>query len=202
MNAKKITISAIGASLLGLASLSANADTFHFTGNIANHNDVVTTAFTLDQDATNVRLWTDSVQNGTNFDPITALWNATTGALLAQNDDNAGIAPGQTEYDSGFELATLQAGNYLFTVTPYRNLAPDTANYYTDPGFPYANETPIPLSEWCQPASTCNMGTYWSLWLDGVTSASDPNNVVPEPATFALLGLGLAGLGLSRRKRA
>ena len=123
----------IALSLLGFASLG-QASTFTFSGNIANHNDVVRVDFSLAANATNVRVWTDSFLAtgsnqsgpGTNFDPITALWNADTGARLGENDDNASIALGQTYYDSGFSLASLTAGNYFFTMATYRNFSTGT----------------------------------------------------------------------------
>jgi len=40
----------------------------------------------------------------------------------------------------------------------------------------------------------------WSISDVGMISYSDPN-VVPEPATLAIVGLGLAGLGWARRRR-
>lgn len=197
MLAKKI----IAGAVLTALSLGANAAVFNFTGNIANHNDVISTTFTIAQDTTNVRVWTDSFLNGTNFDPITALWNATTGSLIAQDDDNDTINPStQTYYDSGFLLPSLSAGTYVFTVATYANFAAGTN---LSDGFVYDNATPISMSTWCQPASHCGMGTYWSVWLDGVTTASNPDdpNSVPEPNSLALLGLGFAGFALSRRKK-
>lgn len=42
----------------------------------------------------------------------------------------------------------------------------------------------------------------WDVGLDGVSiAAADGRTSVPEPATLGLMGLGLAGIGLARRKR-
>lgn len=192
---KKLVVSLL---LVFLVSSYANAADFTFDGNITYHNDVVRIDFTLNDDATDVKVWTDSFMDATNFDPITALWNAATGELLMQNDDNDGIAPGQTYYDSGFALPTLAAGDYFFTVATYPNFA--LGSNIAD-GFTYDGVTPILLSDWDQPASHFNMGTYWRVNLEGVDSAAGPSPV-PLPGAVWLLGSGLLGVfGMSKRKK-
>lgn len=184
-----------GVFLAGMVSV-ASADSFDFGGNITYQTDVVQFNFTLNNDATNVKVWTDSFDSGVNFDPITALWNATTGNLIQENDDDDDINPAtQTYYDSGFLLQSLNAGDYLFTVAVYDNFA--NGQNLSD-GFYFDSQTPILMANW-NPESEGN-GTYYHVVLDGVDNASG-SAPVPEPATMLLFGTGLAGLvGLRRRK--
>lgn len=180
-------------------STQANSAVFNFTGEIEYHNEVISTYFTLENDALNVRVWTDSFQGGVNFDPITALWDATSGIRIDQNDDNRTINPAtQTSFDSGFFLPSLASGDYIFTIATYNNWS--KTSLLSD-GFTFDSEQPIALSEWCQPASSCNMGTEWSVWIDGVDNAS-VLSPIPEPSTYALMlgGLGLVGFMTARRR--
>jgi len=183
----------IGLVLLCLPLLMATpsmAATFQFDGWINYHNDVVFVNFSLLNDATNVRVWTDSYQDGANFDPITALWTAG-GSLIAQNDDDASINPAtQTVWDSGFYLPTLAAGNYIFSVAAFDNFANGST---LAEGFNYDGADPIPIENWWEEAPG-----YYHVVLDGVDSASQSN--VPLPGAVWLFGPGLMGLfGLRRR---
>jgi hypothetical protein len=192
-----------GAAALALAlgaAVPAVAADFSLSGEIRFHNDVVHVDFSLAAPATNVRIWTDSWLGGLNFDPAAALWRASGSdyTRLAEVDDDDTIAPGQGFYDTGFLLPTLAAGSYRVTVVAAFNAA--NGNLLSQ-GFSYGSQTPILLTQWNQPSYDPNAndqkGGFWRLNLSGVTQAT----VVPEPAAWQLLGLGLAAL-LAGRARA
>lgn len=188
---------ALVAAVLTSMAIAAPAADFTFSGNIQFQKDVVRVLFTLSQDATDVRVWTDSFLEGTNFDPITAVWSASTGELIGENDDDSGIAAGQTYYDSGLVFATLAAGSYVLTVAAYPNFARGSL---LGNGFGLDDEAPISIADWCQPASdNCSnhKGTFWRANLSGVDAAA-----VPEPSGIAMLAAGLALVGACARRRA
>jgi len=200
---KKLPVALAVSTLFAVGSV--NAADFDFSGNIANHNDVIRINFSLASDAANVDVWTNSFQNAVNFDPITSVWvqSGSDYTLVGQNDDNASIRPDQTYYDSGLTFASLAAGNYLFSIGTYANFAAGTL---LSEGFAYDGQAPIPLSDWCQPASHCGMGTFYDVHLSGVDSAQNntpgtPVSAVPEPQTYAMLLGGLGLLGFMARRR-
>lgn len=185
----------LGSALLAaVAAAPSHAADFNFTGTIQTQKDVIEIPFTLLQDATNVKVWTDSYMNGINFDPITAVWK--NGALVGQNDDAANIAPGQTVFDSGLTFASLSAGSYLFTIAAYNNWANGSL---LSQGFRFDHDAAIPLASWEQPASHRGMGPNWSVHLSGVDGATPPP--VPEPESYAMLVAGLGLLAAAARRK-
>ncbi len=190
---------ALLSSLLLVFAGAAQAGLYNFTGTMKYHNDVIYTYFSVANDATDVRVWTDSFKSFTNFDPITALW-AANGTLIAQNDDNATVNPStQTYYDSGFVLPNLAAGQYIFTMTTYPNFA--NSNLLAD-GFGFDAQQAIPFKDWLEiqyaGTSFTNIGSEWSVWVDGVDEASNPS--VPAPATLLLFGFGLCAVAFRKLK--
>ncbi|MCC2682448.1 MAG: hypothetical protein K0S36_2012 [Nitrosospira multiformis] len=127
------------ASTVGYASTPAQNFDLNYSGNSAFHNDVIEVPFTIPV-ASSVQVWTDS---GANFDPIVGIWNMSTGKLVAENDDNPTVAPGQTSSDSGLTFDSLGAGPYIMTITRFPNFASGDS---LSAGFQFNHETPIPVN--------------------------------------------------------
>jgi len=186
------------AAALLMSVTAAQAGDFTVTGTMTFHNDVVLVDFSLASAATNVKIWTDSWQSGLNFDPTGALWlrSGADFSRLAEVDDDDTVAPGQGFYDTGFSLPSLAAGQYRVTLVAAVNASNGSL---LSQGFAYDSETPIPLALWNQPTYDPNAndqkGGFWQLRFSQVDSVS----VVPEPASWLLLGLGAVGLSLRRR---
>lgn len=194
------TLIRLTATALPFLALQAQAADFSFSDHIRHNTDVVQVAFTLDHEASNVRLWTDSWQGGFNFDPTLTLWvkQGTGYSRVGDNDDDSSIDPGQGFYDAGLTLAGLAAGQYLVTLGAAPNYANGTL---LSDGFAFDGSEPILVSEWNQPSYDINAndqkGTFWRLNLSGVDAAAP----VPEPSSLVLLFAGAGLLLAVSRKR-
>jgi hypothetical protein len=178
---------------VGFVTGGAHATDFSFIGNFTNDDQVQEFNFAVAEAAADVTLRTWSYAGGTNaagdeiahggFDPIVALFDASTGALIDQNDDGGLVTDpvSGAAYDS-FLMQNLDAGNYTATVTQYASFA--NGPLLTD-GFDGSGQT--------------NFGSRDSHWAFDVLNVGSASvgasyiSPIPEPESYALL---LAGLGL------
>jgi hypothetical protein len=139
------------------------------------------------------------------FDTTVALFNLSTGALLGFNDDGS-VPPLTIDPVTGFagdSLLTLSlaAGNYRVALTEFDNVPNGnfSAGFFEQGA---GNFTPgltgCPATAFCAvslsaPGYSLRTGN-WALDILGVTA------ITPEPGSLTLLALGLAGLGVLRKR--
>jgi hypothetical protein len=191
---------AVAAVLAIAASASFAAETR--SGTIGFHNDVRTYDFTLSAAGT-VDIVSTSWQYGLNFDPAAAVWmkSGSDYTLVDQNDDDA-ISAYDPLGNYNFRLnLNLGAGDYKLSV--FASFSDSTvqgpAGTLLSQGFIADGQAPIALADWTQPSSDINKldqkGGFYSFTIDGAGSVA----AVPEPSTWLLMGVGVAGLLLRRR---
>lgn len=221
MNAKKISLSVIAAALLGLASLSSHAAVIFsqdFEGALGASETV---------SGTFVRNTTGFGNNGTtmmghagtyaNFNDSYYRINnlALTGSNILLSFDYA------AQFETSFDGFNVKINNSVVTPTTGSDMQYKASVMTSSFSSPIAGQrffdssvNPRGVAEFDLSAfsgSTVdilfqfgadNSVTAAGFNMDNVLITNDQNGTIPEPASFALLGLGLAGLGLSRRKQA
>lgn len=184
-------------------SVGARAADFTLSGQLGFNTDVVLIGFDLTAPG-DVDLYTDSWMAGLNFDPTLSVFDAGS-ALLATADDSADPAllrPGQGGFDSSIGLTALAAGHYTLSLSASGN---DPLGTTLAAGFSLVGSTPIAIADWNQPGYDINTndqkGSFWRVRLNGVGGVDAIAAPVPEPGSWALMAVGLIGLGGFVRRR-
>ncbi len=212
----------------GMLHFSSNAvavsTDFDFSGIFAFDNDVELLSFNLESDS-NVTIfsssWGDDLGDGDGwverggFDPSLGIWNSSGELLRRQDDGNieGTTQSGGVDYTYGiwdvFIEIFLTAGDYTASITQYSNFA---ESKFLNGGFEHDGNTDFTFDNGYGPEPFFN-GVWgisdpnsdpdprtgvWEFHILAVESASQLQ--VPEPATIALIALGLVGIGYKRYK--